>query len=174
MVAAVLSLYVVAIHDPRVVGVGNFQSSTLLIIGIYPSRYHENKFSSIRSTGRKERRSAATSHTLGCCYCRLLRLIMMRCTTRRDERLLYLLLLHTTKSPAPSSSSSFASSSLFALLFGCTTAIFFSSYVRLLFAHVILLTSHTHTLAAGADDDDDGDADQTDDDDDDDCEVVRR
>lgn len=49
---------------------------------------------------------------------------------------------------------------------------FFSSYVRLLFAHVILLTSHTHTLAAGADDDDDGDADQTDDDDD--CEVVRR
>lgn len=56
VVAAVLSLYVIAVHDPCVVGVGNFQSSTLLIIGIYPSRYHENKFSLIRSTGKRRRR----------------------------------------------------------------------------------------------------------------------
>lgn len=63
--AAVLSLYVIAIHDPCVVGVGNFQSSTLLIIGIYPSRYHENKFSLIRSTGKikTEEEEAATSYT---------------------------------------------------------------------------------------------------------------
>lgn len=58
MVAAVLSLYMIAVHDPRVVRVGNFQSSTLLIIGIYPSRYHENKFSLIRSTGKEKKLTA--------------------------------------------------------------------------------------------------------------------
>lgn len=51
----ILGLNMAAVHDTCVVGVGNFQSSTLLIIGIYPSRYHENKFSLIRSTGKRKR-----------------------------------------------------------------------------------------------------------------------
>lgn len=60
-----VALHMIAVHDPRVVGVWNFQSSALLIIGIYPSRYHENKFPSIRSTGKikQKRRSAASSLT---------------------------------------------------------------------------------------------------------------
>lgn len=53
----------IAFHDPPVVRVGNFQSSTLLIIGIYPSRYHENKFSLFRSTGKKGRRSRNELHS---------------------------------------------------------------------------------------------------------------
>lgn len=61
-----LTLHMIAVHDPRVVRVRNFQSSALLIIGIYPSRYHENKFPSKRSTGKRnqKRRSAASSLTL--------------------------------------------------------------------------------------------------------------
>lgn len=61
-----VALYMIAVHDPRVVGVWNFQSSALLIIGIYPSRYHENKFPSIRSTGKikQKRRLAASSSSL--------------------------------------------------------------------------------------------------------------
>lgn len=100
--AAVLSLYVIAIHDPCVVGVGNFQSSALLIIGIYPSRYHENKFSLIRSTGKiKQKKKKPQRATLGCCYC-LMMIMMMRTTVVLLSLLLLLrlrLLLHTTISP---------------------------------------------------------------------------
>lgn len=68
VVAAVVLwwLHMIAVHYPRVVGVGNFQSSALLIIGIYPSRYHENKFPSNRSTGKikQKRRGAAAASSL--------------------------------------------------------------------------------------------------------------
>lgn len=138
--AAVLSLYVIAIHDPCVVGVGNFQSSTLLIIGIYPSRYHENKFSLIRSTGKikTEEEEAATSYT---------RMLLLPDDDNDDAH--YGCIAVADAAAAAAIAAIIAhhniSSGVYASLlayFGYTD--FFSS--TLLFAHVILLTSHTHTV----------------------------
>lgn len=117
----------IAFHDPPVVRVGNFQSSTLLIIGIYPSRYHENKFSLFRSTGKKEE-EAATSYTRMLLRSSLL-LLMMVMPLMRTTVVLPLPLLFCTPQNL------LRCMLLYLLLW--LNGIFF-------FAHVILLTFHSH------------------------------
>lgn len=113
----------IAVHDPRVVGVWNFQSSALLIIGIYPSRYHENKFPSKRSTGKikQNRRSAASSSSLTflrrlllllLVYCLLFQPNFHRFLTNPSSHFLLFFPIYLT----PLSSASASSSSLHLLL----------------------------------------------------------
>lgn len=144
-----VALHMIAVHDPRVVGVWNFQSSALLIIGIYPSRYHENKFPSIRSTGKikQKRRSAASSSSMTFLR-RLLLLLLLLASLyfdlpHRDLFSLTLLLTCCSSSRlrpiylTPSLSSTRASSS--SLLF---------SFLFLTHDRAIVTRNHAHTLAS--------------------------